>query len=123
MSIDIDSVRAPYGAAEPNLNRSKRCRRVRGLFLRGPVPMVWLRAAMRLPGDTLAVGVELWHVAGLRGSMTFNISVTRLCRETGTSDKTARRAVQELERAGLVSVQRPPGRQLRVTICEAPGKE
>ena len=121
MTIDPASVRAPSGAAKSR--PVQRVRRVDGLFLRGPVPMDWLRAAMRAPGDALAVGVELWHLAGMRVSMTVDVSVGRLSRATGADRKTARRAVQALESAGLVSVVRPPGRQLRVTINQEAGKE
>jgi hypothetical protein len=90
-----------------------------GKFLRGPVPWDWLQQAARLPGSALHAGLLLWFEAGCRRNRTVPINLTRAA-EFRLSPDTMSRAVRQLETAGLVSVQRPPGRCLRVTILDAP---
>jgi hypothetical protein len=76
-------------------------------FLRGPVPWPWLEAAARLPGKALALSLCLWREAGRRRCRTVKLSP-------------ARRALRSLEAAGLVVIDRQPGRGLAVTIVDAP---
>src|ERR1700730_11932566 len=38
--------------------------RLRGLFLKGPVPWSWILVAAGLPGRALIVGLCLWRLAG-----------------------------------------------------------
>jgi DNA-binding GntR family transcriptional regulator len=57
--------------------------------------------------------------AGCRNRRAVAVSLARLAR-LGMSEKTARRAVQALERAGLVTVDRAPGRGLLVTLADPP---
>jgi hypothetical protein len=88
-------------------------------FLRGPIPWDWLQHAARLRGSALHAAVLLWFEAGCRKSQTVSINLTRAA-EFRLSPDTMSRALRELETAGLVSVQRPPGRCLQVTILDAP---
>ena len=90
-----------------------------GRYLKGPVSWPWLSRAMALPGKALAVGLILWHLRGMAGRNTVLFCLTRAEAE-GIPATTGRRAVKALERAGLVSVVRRPGRGLDVTILEAP---
>jgi hypothetical protein len=52
-----------------------RYHRARGVatdpYLRGPIKLAWLQAAARLPGKALAVGIALWHLAGLRRTHSY----------------------------------------------------
>ena len=75
---------------------------------------------MAASGDALAVGIVLWHLSGMEKSSEFSVSIRRLAKETGKSEKTARRGVRSLEEGGLVTVARPPGQRLRVTIVVGP---
>jgi hypothetical protein len=84
----------------------------------GPIPWDWLVRAGGLPGRALHVGLLLWHLAGLQGGRVVRFSQARAS-EFGFSVDTARRAVRSLAGAGLVSVERVPGRALRVTIRDA----
>jgi DNA-binding MarR family transcriptional regulator len=85
-------------------------------FLKGPIPMNWLNRAAGLPGKALHVGIALWHLAGLtRHVSTVSLSATVL-RDMGISRTTGYRALAALEEAGLVRVERQPGRLSRVTI-------
>jgi DNA-binding transcriptional ArsR family regulator len=84
-------------------------------FLKGPVPMSWLAAAARLPGKALAVGIALWRLAGATKSQTILLSTTEVV-PLGVDRNAKSRALRVLEQAGLVSVERRPGRLPRVTI-------
>ena len=88
-------------------------------FLKGPVPWGWVEAAVGLPGRALAVGLAVWMEAGCRNRRAVAVSLSRLAR-LGMTEKAARRAVQALERAGLVTVDRAPGRGLVVTLAHPP---
>ena len=85
-------------------------------YLRGPIPLAWLEAAARLPGQALAVGVALWHLAGLRRTQQhLSLSTERLA-SFGVSRYAKDRALRHLTGAGLVTVDRKRGRSPRVTI-------
>jgi len=99
--------------------RTPRARR-EGRFLKGPVPWPWLARAMKLPGKALAVGLMLWLQRGLTGRRTVHFCLTSATTD-GIPATTARRAVRELEAAGLVSVRRKPGRGLEVILLDVPG--
>jgi hypothetical protein len=88
-------------------------------YLRGPVPWAWLSRAMKLPGSALAVGLLLWLRRGITKKQTFTFCLSRVVAE-GIPETTARRAINELERAELIVVRRLPGRGLEVTLrtCE-----
>jgi hypothetical protein len=90
-----------------------------GKFLRGPIPWDWLQHAARLRGSALHAGLLLWFEVGCCKSRTVAINLTRAA-EFQLSPDTMSRALRELETAKLVSIKRPPGRCLRVTILDAP---
>lgn len=90
-------------------------------FLKGPIPWDWLDRAGRLPGKALAVGLVLWHRAGMAGERTVRLNHSRAA-GLGLGEHSSRRGLQELERAGLVSVHRELGRALEVTIRD-PGAD
>jgi hypothetical protein len=87
-------------------------------FLKGPIDWGWLEVAMALPGRALAIGLEVWREAGCRGSRTVELNLSRP--PAGIPRRTAQRALYDLERAGLVTVERLPGRALVVTLNELP---
>jgi hypothetical protein len=88
-------------------------------FLRGPIPWPWLETAARLPGKALVLALVLWREAGRRGGRrTVKLCLSRA--GLGLNEFAARRALRSLEAAGLVSVDRQPGRGLVVTILDAP---
>ena len=88
-------------------------------FLKGPIPWRWLELASALPGKALAVGLAIWKEAGCRNERTvpLNLSNQRMPR------RTAQRALQELAKAGLVSVEHREGRPTLVTLNDQPGTE
>ena len=87
----------------------------RSPFLKGPIPMEWLRTAAALPGKALAVGIELWFQSGLLRSNWVSVSMSRFSRH-GVSRFAAARGLAALERAGLIRCLRAPGRKPRVEI-------
>lgn len=90
---------------------------VKGLFLRGPVGMEWLRRAGALPGKALLVGVELWHLAGLTRSAVVKLNLSTF-EQRDVSRYAAARGLSALERAGLVRCRRLPGRTPEVEVLD-----
>ncbi len=90
-------------------------------FLKGPIPLIWLGAAAILPGRALAVALELWFWAGLKNKRVVRISLSHLRSAPGMSRSSASRGLGALERAGLVSVVRKPGRKPIITLTDASG--
>jgi hypothetical protein len=86
-------------------------------FLKGPIPWNWLDLAGRLPGKALAVGLVLWQKAGITERRTVHICQATQS-ELGLNKDSTRRAITELERAGLITVRRRSGRGLDVTLCD-----
>ena len=92
-------------------------------FLRGPIPWGWLIAAARASGrgSGFKVALALWHLSGLaHQSRTIDLQ-GRALRDFGVDRHAAYRGLANLEQAGLVAVERHPGRMARVTLLEAPG--
>jgi hypothetical protein len=84
------------------------------------VPWTWVTAAAALPGRALAAGLAIWFAAGCKNTGTVSVTLARMG-ELGLSEAAARRAVWALERAGLIAVERRPGRGLLVTLNDPPG--
>jgi hypothetical protein len=86
-----------------------------GWFLKGPIPGDWLVKASKTSATALRVGLVLWYLAGLtkchRVKPTWNT-----WRRFGLSPDAGRRGLVALEQAGLVNVERGPGRCPLVTI-------
>ncbi|MFM8272665.1 MAG: hypothetical protein ACKODX_10070 [Gemmata sp.] len=108
--------RAPADSSPKQLQS----RRVRGEFLKGPVPLVWLTAAAQLSGKSpLAVGLALWFEAGRRRSPTVTLTSAILARFGVVDRKSKYRGIVALEQAGLINVIRVPRRNPVVTILNA----
>jgi hypothetical protein len=89
--------------------------RIAGEFVRGPIPVAWIARAAKLPGRALAVGLALWFIVGV--GRRSNAVCPTLLQKFGVSRKAGYRALQSLEAAGLVMVERRRGRCSHVTIC------
>lgn len=86
-------------------------------FLKGPIPWRWLEVAGTLAGKALAVGLVVWREAGCSNERTVPLNLSNL----GIPRRTAQRALQSLNAAGLVSVENRAGRPPLVTLNELPG--
>jgi DNA-binding MarR family transcriptional regulator len=85
-------------------------------FLKGPIPWDWLRQAGELPGKALHVGICIWLEVGMKRSANVKVSLSKVGREMGCDRTTASRGLQHLETAGLINVDRHPGRCPRVRV-------
>ena len=88
-------------------------------FLKGPIPWDWLTRAFRLSGKAPHVALALWFQAGLQQNRTVVLSGASLL-ELGAKRHAGYRGLAVLEQAGLVTVERHPGRSPRVTIVHPP---
>jgi len=71
-------------------------------FLRGPIPIAWLKRAHRAGGASLTLGLALWFVRGVSG-MRGPVKVSRSVRcRFGLSADQVRYGLQRLESARLV---------------------
>jgi hypothetical protein len=86
--------------------------------LYGPIPWSWWLPASRLPGKSLQVGAVCWLLAGWTRSAEFELALNDWSK-FGLSRFSASRGLDTLERAGLVSVARRPGRSPSVIILAA----
>ena len=85
------------------------------LFLRGPVPMKWLAIAARQKGKALHVAIVIWQQAGMKKSSTVSLPNKQL-KEFGVDRFAKARALKELSKVGLITVERHPGRSPVITI-------
>jgi hypothetical protein len=88
--------------------------------LYGPIPWAWLLPASRLPGKSLQVASACWLLAGWERSASFEL-VLDGWQDFGLSRFSASRGLDELGRAGLVSVRSTPGRSPIVTLLDVRG--
>ncbi len=114
----IDPDRLRVRSRLPGHRRTRPPRHVKGEgFLKGPVPLIWLEAAARLPGKSLHAGVALWYAAGLTRSASVPLSnISGL--KFGLDRNAKYRALDWLEGAGLIAVERKLGRAPVVTILQ-----
>lgn len=84
-------------------------------FLKGPIPLDWLSAASRCPGKALHVAVVLWFYAGMTVDARVPLKNIVL-EEFGVNRFAKYRALDVLEKAGLVAVDRRRGAGANVTI-------
>ena len=87
-------------------------------YLAGPIPLEWLESAGREAGHALHVGIALWHQARLTGTAVVTPPKAFLD-GMGVNRWAVGRALEALEQAGLVSVERAAGRKPVVTLLAA----
>jgi hypothetical protein len=86
-------------------------------FLKGPIPWNWVIRASQLPGNALAVGLCLWRLKGATKRTDIELGNSEV--EPFGIDRSGKsRALAELERAGLIKLQRKPGRWATITLLE-----
>ena len=85
------------------------------LFLRGPIPLVWLSEAAKLPGKTLNVAIALWWLDGMARGRPFKLTRKALKALNVERDATSA-GLTRLEQAGLIQVERKPGQRPTVSI-------
>ena len=92
-----------------NKNRAHR-------FLKGPIPLGWIREYVQCPTDRLLL------VLRAHGDIQHSNEVTvsgAVLRDAGIADrKTAYRAIKRLEASGALSVSRKPGRRPVIRLAQ-----
>ena len=82
-----------------------------------PVAIEWLRAAVKLPGQSpVAIALELVELSSRCGRQENLLLTPRSVARTGLTRVSAFRALRTLEAAGLASVRRHKGRSPLVAI-------
>jgi hypothetical protein len=84
-------------------------------FLKGPIPMAWLKAAAELPGKAFQLGIAIWWLRPMSKSENFKLTQKALD-FVGISRDATYEALKRLEARGLIRVQRSPGRRPIVGI-------
>jgi hypothetical protein len=84
-------------------------------FLKGPIPIVWLNIAAKLPGKALHVGIAIWWLAGMSKSTAFKLTRKALD-HLGVSRDAASDGLKRLEDNGLILVKRSPGQRPTIEI-------
>jgi hypothetical protein len=111
---------SPDYVSEVKPKRKKK--RVKGRFLRGPIPMNWIAQAHKCGGKAGLMGNILWHLAGMnknaRAVTVTNVEVARW----GLNRYAKRRALNALAGAELITIERSGKRSPLVTILDGPAE-
>ena len=87
-------------------------------FLKGPIPLQWLRKAAGLAGRApLTVALALWYLAGLQNSDTVKLT-GKTAKLFHLHPDSVRRGLRNLEAAKLITVTRLPGHTPVVMIMD-----
>ena len=86
-------------------------------FLKGPIPWRWIVKAANLPGGAIKVGLAVWFQGGMKRSRKVKLS-NQMVKELGISRQGKYSAIENLERAGLVTSKKKRGRATEVTILD-----
>src|SRR5215204_2077379 len=94
--------------------------RARGIarFLKGPIPLQDIARAACLPGKALAVYLAIHHRCDLKGHSAISLPAG-LLRQFGVNRNAKARALQQLEQAGLVQVERKGRSAARISLVMA----
>jgi hypothetical protein len=85
-------------------------------FVKGPIPVNWLARAAIHRGKALAVGLAVWHCAGLKKRRDCLALCPKMLARFGIARQAGYRGLRALESANLVRVDRGRGRCPRVSI-------
>lgn len=88
------------------------------LFLRGPIPLEWLSKAAAFPGKTLHIAIALWWRQGMAKGTSFKLTQAAL-KYLYVERDAASAGLLRLEQAGLIQVERNPGRRPTISILPA----
>lgn len=86
-----------------------------GRLIKGPIPLDWIGRAACLPGKTLHVALALQYLAGLQKTHTVKLGAKALV-VMGVARDAKYEALDRLQEAGLITVERARGRIPVVTM-------
>ena len=87
----------------------------KSLFLAGPIPLDWLHKAAELPGKSLNVAFAIWWLNGMAKGKPLKLtrlSLNSFC----VKREAASAALNRLEMAGLIHLQRSHGQRPTISI-------
>jgi len=100
---------------DPNTKTHNNSNTTNQPFIRGPIPLNWIKKASGIGGKALNVGISLWFMHGVKQSVSFRTTRETL-RIANCSRQTFSRSLDSLELSGLIKVARSSGRRPEVTI-------
>jgi len=113
MDYDLEAFRLPTSPHPPVESSQPKRERATKPFVKGPIPLIWLSRAALLPGKSpLLIGLALFYLAGLRKTQRGLKLTKKTWEQFGIKRRTsydALEALEALEDAGLVSVERKSG--------------
>src|SRR5262245_16637532 len=118
--LAIDKNKFPIAAPVARRSRPPRPRSGEW-FIKGPIPGEWIARAATVGGRALRVAIAIWCEAGMKRSRTVRLSA-EMQRRFSICQGTCKRALAELQGAGLISVNQQSGRRPRITIEDAPAE-
>ena len=119
MSIDqVQERKLHWNQTEQRFDESEqpfRTPKCGGKFLKGPIPWSWITAASKLPGNALDVGLCVWRLLGATGRMQVPLSNSEVA-VLGIDRHAKSRALAELEKAGLILIERRGKKPVLITV-------
>ena len=98
-----------------DIDSSLRRNKVNEYFVKGPIPLRWLRQAGALPGKAFTLGILLFWSYGMNPNRPIKVTRQSL-KNFSISEDAYRDGLKRLEEAGLVSVSRPPGQRAIIQL-------
>ena len=105
----------------PKRGRAGRLRRNYRQFILGPLPIDWFARAATLGRKPLAIGLAIWWQAGIQSKRRVCVSMQSAKLFGVASRRDRRDAINRLESAGLILVERSATKSPVVTIVQAEG--
>ena len=116
--LNLETLRINSGTIPPRKDKALNAPgRSSKKFLKGPIPLDWLQGSACLPGKALHAGIVVWFLVGVTRSNEVKFSY-RLAKQFGMDRHAAYRALNHLEKAGLLEVQRAPGQSPLIRLVQ-----
>lgn len=96
-------------------SKPKKAKMIQGMFLKGPISWEWLCVASKLSNKALHVAVALWFISGLAKTNKIKMQ-KKVLKDLGVSRHAFYRAINEMEKARLISADRKVGQTYFVTL-------
>jgi hypothetical protein len=88
---------------------------VKNLFVKGPIPLDWLTEVALLPGKCLNVAMAIQWLLGMSGGRPVKLT-KRAEMSFNVSGDTSRECLNRLEAAGLIQLDRSPGKRPLIKV-------
>lgn len=109
--------RIPERPTEATLKRWQKHHQRRSRQYIPTIPLEWLRPTFGMKPATTRTALAIWYRAKCNGSGAVAVG-PKLLEKFGVGARGGRNAIAELEAAGLIQVDRQPGKAPRITILE-----